>query len=415
MKIFFTVFAFLISCTQAVQAQDTTKILFIGNSFTGANDLQGIVHQFYDADKLPVVTAAYAPGGITVGDLEMGPMAHMNNPEVYKLIRSNEWDFLVLQDNQGRFALDSAIFPSTTKSKVVEGHIKIRDSFHHYHPCAKMVWFSGWGFKDEDTSMIRKITVNYEVLNDSAKDVIAPIGYAWKKSIIARPELDLWSPDGAHPDMKGSFLTGAVIYGTLTQKNVVANPLMMGMAPTDATHLKTMAQGILSDAAIKRKSNLNGVLPLAFTWDKTNLKAPAGKAIYRWYANGKMVKSSADSVFKPTVAGNYKLWTKDKDGFWLKSCTTAITIKPAGTAHTKLNDLLIYPNPATDKITLQHLPGDVASLGIYSVEGKQQVLLAREAADMAVDISNLVPGNYVLTFFNAEKMPIGQSGIIVKQ
>lgn len=414
MRKLYATLAFVLCNAAMAKAQDTTKILFIGNSFTGANDLQGIVHQFYDADKLPVVTTAYAPGGISVGDVAMGTMAHMNNPEVFKLIRGNDWDFMVLQDNQGRFALDSARFPSPTASKVVEGHIKIRDSFHHYHPCGKMVWFSGWGFKDEDTAMIKQITINYEVLNDSAKDVIAPIGYAWKRSIIVRPDIDLWSPDGAHPDITGSFLTAAVIYGTTSQKNVVSNPFLSSLPPDRATHLKTMAQQVLTEPAVRRKSNLNGVLPLAFSWDKTNLKGPAGKALYRWYANGKLVSSSGDSVFKPSVAGNYRLWIKDKDGYWQKSCTTAITIKPASVSNTVLNEVQVYPNPADKQIMLRNIADEVALLAFYGTDGKQHMSLQKNSADMTVDISSLAAGNYYLVFFDKDKIP-QQSRVIVKQ
>lgn len=65
----------------------------------------------------------------------------MNNPVVYENIRSDKWDYVVLQDNQGRFVLDYAQFPSS--SLVIQGHQQIRDSVLKNNPCAKMVWFEG--------------------------------------------------------------------------------------------------------------------------------------------------------------------------------------------------------------------------------------------------------------------------------
>lgn len=397
-------------------SQDTTKILFIGNSFTGANDLQAIVRDFFLFDKIPVVTKAYAPGGITVGDVAMGTDAHMYNPVVFDLIKSNDWDFLVLQDNQGRFALDSAVFPSVTKSKVIEGHIKIRDSFHHYHSCGKMIWFSGWGFQDEDTSMINQITTNYEVLNDSAKDVIAPIGYAWKKSIIDRPDINLWSPDGAHPDMTGSFLTAATIYGAIAQKDVTLNMFMYAIPPDRATFLKLMAQQTLTNPTIKRKSNLKGIVSAKIATDKTNLKGENGKKLYRWYFDEKLMLSSTDSVYKPAKSGKYKLWTLDNDGTWQKSCEELVTIKTTIPEFSGAGQVLrVFPNPASDVLTVKCPLSEVHAFDVYAVSGQHAIRVIRQAEETRIDIRNLPSGMYLIRALDAERKTIINTTKFVKQ
>lgn len=397
-------------------SQDTTKILFIGNSFTGANDLQAIVKGFFLFDKTPVLTKAYAPGGITVGDVAMGTDAHMYNPVVFDLIKSNDWDFLVLQDNQGRFALDSAVFPSVTKSKVIEGHIKIRDSFHHYHSCGKMIWFSGWGFQDEDTSMINQITTNYEVLNDSAKDVIAPIGYAWKKSIIDRPDINLWSPDGAHPDMTGSFLTAATIYGAITQKDVTLNMFMYAIPPDRATFLKLMAQQTLTNPVVKRKSNLKGIASAKITPDKANLKGESGKKLYRWYYDGKLMLSTTDSVYKPAKSGKYKLWTLDNDGTWQKSCDESVTIKTAIPEFSGAGQVLhAFPNPASEVLTVKCPLSKVHAFDIYAVSGQHAIRVFRQGEETRIDIRDLPSGMYFIRALDAEQKTVINTTKFVKQ
>ena len=118
----------------------------------------------------------------------------MNNPLVYDLIRSNDWDYLVLQDNQGRFVDNYGVFPAS--SLVIEGHIKIRDSLLYYHPCAKMIWFAGWGpkagfppYASTGSALIDKIYSNYRFLLDTAGQVIAPIGPAWNRIISNYPNV----------------------------------------------------------------------------------------------------------------------------------------------------------------------------------------------------------------------------------
>lgn len=397
-------------------AQKPINILFIGNSFTASHDLPNIVKQFMLADGLPVYTLAYAPGGVTVGDVAMGTAAHMNNPLVFNLIRDTEWDYLVLQDNQGRFALDSTKFPSTTSSKVIEGHIKIRDSFHYYHPCAKMIWFSGWGFEDEDTMMINKITNNYRVLNDSAKDVIAPIGAAWKQSIIEKPFFKLWSADGAHPDVTGSYLSAAVIYGTITRKDVSANKFDHSLIPADATFLKQIAQETLINPLVRIKSNLKGIEPINLIWNLTDLKAPYGRQLYRWYLNNTVLDISADSIFSPKKSGKYKCWTKDDMGNWQKSCDIEVSI-PASISSLNQNQysLVLSPNPVTDKLIIRNIPDYVHTLAFYSITGQLQFTTIKTENEMIIKVGDWAPGVYVIRGLSTQKTLIQMPAKFIKQ
>jgi hypothetical protein len=402
-KTLLALFSLATLCSQTAKAQAPTRILFIGNSFTAANDLPSIVRDLYTAEGLPIEVRSYAPGGISVGDVAMGTAAHMNNPAVFELIRNMDWTYVVLQDNQGRFALDSARFPSTAASKVIEGHIKIRDSLHYYHPCAKMVWFSGWGFQDEDTSMIDAITTNYRVLNDSAKDVIAPIGPAWKTSILTRPDYTLWSPDGAHPDITGSYLTAAVIYGTTSGRDVSGNPFNYALPPTDANYLKTIAQKTLVDGEIRTKSNLRGIENVSLGWDGTQLKGMPGFKQYRWYREHKLAAITTTPTYTPAISGNYIMWVQDGDNSWMKSCSKDITVTT-----TSIDDLdpnkhtiTVYPNPANDQVSIKDIPANVSSLQLFSLTGQRVLTVSKDAASMTIDLGGLASGMYLVRFLDA--------------
>jgi hypothetical protein len=84
-------------------AQDTVRVLFVGNSFTNFNNLPDVFRQLALGKGKFVITGMHAPDGVSVGDTAQGTLAHMNNPNLFDSIRLNHWDFLVLQDNQGRF------------------------------------------------------------------------------------------------------------------------------------------------------------------------------------------------------------------------------------------------------------------------------------------------------------------------
>jgi hypothetical protein len=420
-KHFIILLSIVVGFTNLLQAQDTTKILFVGNSFTAANDLQAIVKKFYETDHSPCITMAYAPGGITVGDVSMGTAAHMYNPLVFDLIRNTEWDFMVLQDNQGRFALDSAVFPPTTASKVIEGHLKIRDSLHYYHPCAKMVWFSGWGLKGLDSGKywIDSITVNYRVMNDLAKDVIAPIGPAWRNLVKNNPFIsDLWDADGAHPSAKGSYLTAAVIYSTLSNKDVMANPFNYTIPPPEADFLKSVAQKTLSDPFIRQKSNVEGIASANLTWDiaRDKLVGESGKIIYQWYMDNVLLSSSTDSLFSPKKTGRYRLWTKDALGNWQKSCALDISISTG--LKNSANDessLIISPNPTSKFINIKQIGARVKSIEVYSLIGKKELEFNKVGPEMNLDFSSMASGIYLVKCQDENNNLVHKIEKVVKQ
>jgi len=70
------------------------RILFVGNSFTAANGMTGMITRLAaDApgSTCPVLAVQYTPGGSTLADA-------LNDRRVTHLIRSERWDAVVLQD-----------------------------------------------------------------------------------------------------------------------------------------------------------------------------------------------------------------------------------------------------------------------------------------------------------------------------
>ena len=130
MKQIIIILSFLLALN--CKAQDTIKVLFIGNSYTYVENMPDLFRQIADSAGYKVKTQMFAPGGVSVGDISQGTQAHMNNPLVYENIRSDKWDYVVLQDNQGRFVLDYGQFPSS--SLVIQGHLQIRDSVLKNNP-----------------------------------------------------------------------------------------------------------------------------------------------------------------------------------------------------------------------------------------------------------------------------------------
>lgn len=70
----------------------TTRVLFLGNSYTYFNNVPGILSEFARAGhQCTVETRMVAPGGKTLRD-------HWESAASHQALDSHVWDFVVLQD-----------------------------------------------------------------------------------------------------------------------------------------------------------------------------------------------------------------------------------------------------------------------------------------------------------------------------
>ncbi|MCX6232173.1 MAG: T9SS type A sorting domain-containing protein [Bacteroidetes bacterium] len=404
-RIIIIIFCFIyFHCT----AQDTIKVLFIGNSFTYFENMPDLFRNIADSAGYKVKTQMYAPGGVSVGDTAQGTMAHMNNPLVYDNIRSDKWDYVVLQDNQGRFVLDYGKFSSS--SLVIQGHFKIRDSVIHNNPCAKMIWFSGWGMKNglppygnTGSEMIERITANYHFLNDTARQVIAPIGAAWEKIIQINPGYDLWSADETHPSLEGAYLTANVIYATIFRDDPMYSSANGGLSVSTNNLLKQIAWQTVSDSiAVTNLSSITPYLQL-----QNNQLTAGNYQHYFWYNNMQFISTATSNVLNISQSGHYYLMAENAMGCKLKSMSKHIIITNI-TNNTLQSYFNLYPNPAKSTINIDFTKENAFPLRINIFNINAQLvknIKINDTVNTTIDVSDLEKGLYLIEM-------IGNKGIL---
>jgi len=70
---------------------DTTRVLFVGNSYTYVNDLPGIFKGLSNSLGRSVYTDMSAPGGYSLEQ-------HLTNTETLLKISAGNWNYVVLQE-----------------------------------------------------------------------------------------------------------------------------------------------------------------------------------------------------------------------------------------------------------------------------------------------------------------------------
>lgn len=395
---FLLLFVAGLSSSFTATASDTTRVLFIGNSFTYVNMVPDIVKGLAQQGNINMTYAMHAPGGATVGDLAQGAFAHMENPAVFDLIRQGKWDYVVLQDNQGRFIYDYGVFHPN--SRTIEGHKRIMDSTLHYNPCAAMIWFSGWAFKDgappygnTGIELIERIDANYQFMNDSLDQIVAPIGAAWEKSTLANPAVDLWDTDEAHASLNGSYLTAAVLFCTIFKKDPVPLTFNAGLNAAQAAEFRSIAYETFVDS-FERDNNAAFTLPLSYSGGA--LVAGTGYLEYEYYKDGEMVTTSASNNYPITQGGCFQVKARDADGCWRLSrelCLQPTAIAPLQ----QKGSFTLYPNPANDHVIISGREGGKRTgISVYDLRGTLLLQATTFEKEYKLYLDGITPGTYLV-------------------
>lgn len=82
----------------------------------------------------------------------------------------------------------------------------------------------------------------------------------------------------------------------------------------------------------------------------------------------------------------------------------ADTISASTTIHTKDSDLLVYPNPATNLLTIEAVGLKQGEVAIYNVQGKQILAKRLNGTLTTIDVHDLLRGVYLIKVSDQEKI-----------
>jgi hypothetical protein len=206
-----------------------TKVLFVGNSYTGQNNLAGIVQKM--AQKLPtpleLEIQKHTPGGCTLEK-------HVANGKVKTLLETFKPAIVIIQEQSQM----PAFHPERTKAgaRALQKDIVAVG--------AESIFYMTWA-RQHIPDMINGLSKTYLELGEELGAKVAPVGLAWKQSLTEKPEWGLHKPDKSHPNQQGSYLAACVILATLSDTNISALPDegfgMTDVTPEQATYFQALA------------------------------------------------------------------------------------------------------------------------------------------------------------------------------
>jgi len=206
-------------------AQQRKEVLFIGNSYTYANNLPDLVKQIALSFGDSLIYDSSTSAGATFN-------VHANNTQTLAKINQQQWDYVILQAQSQE--------PSFSAGQVANytypyAEILV-DSIHANSSCTEPLFFMTWGRKYGDQQncqayppictylgMQQRLRESYLEMsfNDSASCV--PVGMAWKASIAIDSTLNLYSSDNSHPSIYGSYLAACTFYASIFKKSALGS------------------------------------------------------------------------------------------------------------------------------------------------------------------------------------------------
>jgi len=286
-----------------------TSVLFIGNSYTYANDLPNTFRQLALSLGDTAVVSSSAPGGFTFEE-------HADHAPTLGAIASQPWDFVVLQE-QSQLPAFNDVEATMAYAKTLCHLIEANDE------CTWPVFYMTWGRENGDAlncdvwppvctyegmqALLRERYLEMAEYNDA---YAAPVGVAWKYARDTHPFIDLYQPDESHPTSEGTYLAACVFYSTLFHASSVGATFNSTLHPDTAAILRGIASALVLDSTATWNMDVPSGTSAQFTG--TSSEAPndvtfhhPGQGMHWWACSNGQNSTEASPTFVVDEPGFY--------------------------------------------------------------------------------------------------------------
>ena len=235
-----------LSICSTTYSQDTASVLFIGNSYTYANDLPTMLQNLAASFGDVVTKDSQTPGGATF-------QTHVNNQATFNKIGLENWDFVVLQGQSQEPSFSDA----QVNTQTIPYAKQLADSIYANNFCSEVLMYMTWGRENGDPQwapistfdgMNARLRSAYMRIADTVQGSVAPVGVAWKYVRDNYPSINLYVADGSHPSVEGTYLAACTFYSAMFRKSPVGSTFLSTVDPNTATILQSAAELSVMDS-----------------------------------------------------------------------------------------------------------------------------------------------------------------------
>lgn len=424
-----TTLTLLLSCAAFVlpsKAQDTLRVLFLGNSYTSFNNLPTLVQSVAASAGKTFVVDNNMPGGYTISQ-------HLNDPTSLAKINAGNWDYVVIQEQSQLPTIDfyryNDMYPALSDIKTL---------IEASSPCAKIITYMTWGRRfggqqcDPGGNYCSPNFADFNHMQDSLRSAYmeisnqlmltcAPVGEIWRR-VLNDTTLVLHNADNSHPNIDGSYLAACGIFSSICRQPVSSITYTAGINATRASYYRQ--QSDLTLFAIPNPWNLFvNQAQAAFNFavsgnevdfSNTSTIPSAAPLSYLWNFGDGNTSTDASPTHTYASPGNYLVSLIAGNCGQLDTLTLSVSISVSATEAglSAEESFILQPNPAEQILLITSKASDAASIDIYASEGRLLRRVSLQSSTQTIDVSDLPAGIYTLAMNHAQKREIKRLVIV---
>jgi PKD repeat protein len=415
MKIFRNIIFFIAISIGNISAQDTLSVLFIGNSYTSANNLPLLVQSLSTSAGKTLNIDSNMPGGYLMS-------SHLNDATTFSKISQGNWDYVILQEQSQIPTIDyyryNDMYPAMTDLKSL---------IEQFNPCAKIITYMTWGRRfggqqcDPSGTYCSPVFTNFNHMQDSLTSAYleiseqlniqcAPVGVTWQ-NILNDTTLVLHSGDNSHPNLDGSYVAALTIFSSIWKQVSSGLSYTAGLSSQLAQYYQSKSDYTIFNSANDWNLHINSPSAnfsesiLGSTATFTNFSTSVNNSLtYSWDFGDGNTSSAQNPSHTYATNGTYTVTLIASNCIFSDTITQTIQIGTTSMEETPKAKFTFYPNPTTDQITII---SDIQLLGsiytIYYYTGKAVLTGTVLSEKSVIDLGNLSNGLYFLSVDKNEK------------
>jgi PKD repeat protein len=391
----------------SVSFAQTKNVLFLGNSYTGVNNLPLLTYNLALSLGDTINYDSNTPGGYTY-------QGHSTNATSLAKIAQGNWDFVVLQEQSQKPSFP----PSQVATDVYPYALILVDSIKSANACAEPLFYMTWGRKNGDAGncasypplctydgmqgRLRESYMEMSVDNDCS---VSPVGAAWKYVRDNYPTIELYSADESHPSINGSYLAACVHYASMYRESPVGASFISTVTAIDAAILQEAAELVVLDSLSAWRIGDNDVVA-SFTSSTisggtTFSENGTNGTTYSWDLDDGSIETAASFSYTYANDGVYNVELIATNGCDSDTVSQQVTINTAGISENKL-EVIVYK--VQNDYTLTFTNSTPRKLQLYDTKGG--LLLASSSNQCAIKITIPQAGMYILHVVESDKSAV---------
>ncbi|WP_298120447.1 T9SS type A sorting domain-containing protein [Flavobacterium sp.] len=378
------------------------RVLFLGNSYTQVNDLPQLLLNIGQSTNDIFIVDSNTPGGHTL-------QQHNSNPTSLSKINEGNWDFVVLQEQS---QLPS--FPiNQVNTQVFPFAQSLNNLIVSQNPCAETVFYMTWGRQNGDSSNCDFFPplCTYEGMDDLLRErymmmtvdnnaITSPVGAVWRYIRNNIPSLNLYSSDGSHPSITGSYVAACTFYTTLTRKDPTLITFNSSLSSAEAMLVKLAVKNIvyehLTDWKIGNYDTVSNfsysnVTSSEISFDNNSLNANQ----YEWDFGDGTTSNDENPTHNFLNEGEYTVTLNASKCGNISYSQQTILISNLNGQEFNIKNLELYPNPTNEELNI--ISNEIIDLvSLYDVNGRLIETIENNNNKITINFSNKKEGFYIV-------------------